>query len=74
MFAVVKMASSESSFISEHSQAYIFRKQEFKVSQIIEILYKSKNWVIKWSVKLENLAGEREVVGQLICVLVNNKR
>ena len=35
----------------------------------MEILYKSKNWVIKWSVvKLENQAGERELVGQLICV------
>ena len=35
---------------SENSQAYIFSKQEFKVSQIMEILNKSKNWVIKWSV------------------------
>ena len=26
------------------------RKQGFKVSQIIEILNKSKNWVMKWSV------------------------
>ena len=62
------MAFSENSFVLR-SQAYIFRKQEFKVSQIMEILYKSKNWVIKWSVvKLENQAGERELVGQLICV------
>ena len=36
--------------MSERSQAYIFRKQEFKVSQTVEILHKSKNWVIKWSV------------------------
>ena len=50
MFAVVRMTSCENSFVSEHSQAYNFRKQEFKVSQIMEILYKSKNRVIKWSV------------------------
>ena len=37
-------------FVLGRSQAYIFRKQEFKVSQIIEFLYKSKNWVIKWPV------------------------
>ena len=37
----------------ECSQAYIFKKQEFKVSQIMEILYKSKNLVIKWSVCCE---------------------
>ena len=48
------MASSENSFVSERSQAYIFRKQEFKVSQIMENLYKSKKWVIKWSVCGEN--------------------
>ena len=43
------MDSSENPFVSE-SHAYIFMKHKFKVSQIIEILYKSKNWVIKWSV------------------------
>ena len=32
------------------SQPYIFRKQAFKVSQIMEFLSKSKNWMIKWSV------------------------
>ena len=50
MFAGVKMASSENSSLSGHSQAYIFRKQEFKVSQIMEFLNKSKNWVIQRSV------------------------
>ena len=30
-------------------QAYIFRKQGFKVSQIMEILNISKNWVMKQS-------------------------
>ena len=39
-FAVVKMTSSGNFFISEHSQVYIFRKQEFKVSQLMEILIK----------------------------------
>ena len=39
---VVKMVSGEDSYVSERSQAYIFRKQEFKVHQIIEILYKSR--------------------------------
>ena len=29
-FAVVKMASSENSLVSERSRAYILRKQEFK--------------------------------------------
>ena len=28
----------------------MFRKQEFIVSQIMEILNISKNWVIRWSV------------------------
>ena len=38
------------SFVSARSQAYTFRKQEFKVPQMMEILNKSKNWVIKRSV------------------------
>ena len=61
---------SENSFVSERSQAYMFRKQQLKVSQIMKILYKSKNCVIKWSVcgELDNLVGESEVVGQLIYV------
>ena len=36
--------------MTERSQTYIFRKQEFKVFQIMEILYISKNWVIELSV------------------------
>ena len=44
------MASSENSLVPERFEAYPFRKQEFKVSQTMEILYKSKNWVIKRSV------------------------
>ena len=47
------MASSENSFMSERSQAYIFRKQKFKVSQIMKVLCKSKNWVIKLSISGE---------------------
>ena len=43
------MASSENFYMSELSHVYICRKQEFKVSQMI-ILYKSKNWLTKWSV------------------------
>ena len=46
--AVVKTASSKKSIVSERSQAYFLRKQGFKVSQIMEIMIKSKNWVIKW--------------------------
>ena len=57
------MASSENAFVSERSQAYIFTKQEFKVSQIMAILYKSKKWVIKWDINGETgeSAVEREV-------------
>ena len=44
------MASSENSFLSERSHPYILRKQEFKTSQIMEIIYRSKIWVIKWPV------------------------
>ena len=28
----------------------MFRKQEFRVSQIMELLNRSKNWVMKWPV------------------------
>ena len=50
MFAVVKIASSKNPFVvSERSQAYNFRTQEVKVSQIMKFLYKSKNRVIEWS-------------------------
>ena len=45
-FAVVKMASSGNHFVSEHPQTYILRKHGFEVSQIMEILNKSKNWVM----------------------------
>ena len=44
------MTSSENFLVSERSQAYILRKQGFKVSHIREIMIKSKNLVIKWSV------------------------
>ena len=44
------MAPSENSLVSERSQACILRKQGFKVSQIMELLNKSKNWVMKWYV------------------------
>ena len=47
------MTSSENSSVSERSQADILRKQGFKVSQIMELLNKSKNWVMKWSVRGE---------------------
>ena len=53
MFAVVKMASSENSLVSERSQVYILKKQGFKVSQIMEIMIKSKYWVIKWFARCE---------------------
>ena len=64
------MASIENSNVSERSQAYNCRKQKIKVSQIMLILYKSKNCVISglFVVKLENLAREREMVVQLIRV------
>ena len=45
------MASSENSLVSERSQPNILGEQGFKVSQIIIIMIKSKNWVIKWSVR-----------------------
>ena len=41
-FAVVKMASSEYSLVSERSHAYMLRKQGFEVSQIMDILNKQK--------------------------------
>ena len=63
------MASSENYFVSEHSQVYILRKQEFKVSQLIAILIK----MVCFGMKLEKLAWEREVVGQLICVFGQRK-
>ena len=44
MFAVVKMASSETSLVSERSQVYILKQQGFKVSKIMEIFIKSKYW------------------------------
>ena len=45
IFAVVKMASSGNSLVLERYQAYILRKEGFKVSQIMEIIIISKNWV-----------------------------
>ena len=53
-FTVVKMTSSENSQVPERSQAYIFRKQGLKMSQIIEFLNILKNRVMKWSVLGEN--------------------
>ena len=59
------MASSEYSLVSELSQAYILR-------QIIEIMIKSKTWVIKWSVRGEAgpLDTNANVVLQILGVFV----
>ena len=47
IFAVVKMASSETS-MSERSQVYILKKRGFKVSQIMEI----------WKLRLRKEMGD----------------
>ena len=51
--------------------------EEFKVSQIMEFLYKLKSWVIKWSVCGETgifSMRKGSVVDQLICVFLVNDR
>ena len=72
IFAVVKMASSENFLVSKRSQAYILRKLGFKVSHIMEIMIRSKNWVIKWSVrgKTEPLEKHAYVILQIVGVFV----